>query len=151
MEKLWLKNYQTGVPATIEDQMAKYRSLGDVFEEAFSKFSQSPAFHCMGKTISYQELDHLSQKFASYLQNTLKLKKGDRVAIMMPNILQYPVALYGILRGGFVAVNVNPLYTARELEHQLTDAGVSAIVIFENAGHTLESVVKKCGVKHVLT
>ncbi len=76
MEKLWLKNYQTGVPATIEDQMAKYRSLGDVFEEAFSKFSQSPAFHCMGKTISYQELDHLSQKFASYLQNTLKLKKS---------------------------------------------------------------------------
>lgn len=151
MEKLWLKNYQNGVPASIEDQMEKYRSLGDVFEEAFSKFSQSPAFHCMGKTISYQELDHLSQKFASYLQNDLKLQKGDRVALMMPNILQYPVALYGILRGGFVAVNVNPLYTARELEHQLGDAGVKAIVIFENAAHTLQQVIKKSGVKHVLT
>lgn len=151
MEKIWLKNYQTGVPASIEDQMEKYRSLGDVFEEAFSKFSQSPAFHCMGKTLTYQELDILSQKFASYLQNDLKLEKGDRVALMMPNILQYPVALYGILRGGFVAVNVNPLYTARELEHQLKDAGVKTIIIFENAAHTLESVLAKTPVQHVLT
>lgn len=151
MEKMWLKSYQAGVPATIEDQMEKYRSLADVFEEAFSKFSASPAFYCMGKTLTYQELDLLSQKFASYLQNDLKLQKGDRVALMMPNILQYPVALYGILRGGFVAVNVNPLYTARELEHQMTDAGVKAIVIFENAGHTLQAVLKKTGVKHVLT
>jgi long-chain acyl-CoA synthetase len=151
MEKIWLKNYQTGVPASIEDQMEKYRSLGDVFEEAFSKFSQSPAFHCMGKTLTYQELDILSQKFASYLQNDLKLQKGDRVALMMPNILQYPVALYGILRGGFVAVNVNPLYTARELEHQLKDAGVKTIIIFENAAHTLETIIAKTPVEHVLT
>jgi long-chain acyl-CoA synthetase len=151
MEKIWLKNYQTGVPASIEDQMEKYRSLGDVFEEAFSKFSQSPAFHCMGKTLTYQELDILSQKFASYLQNDLKLQKGDRVALMMPNILQYPVALYGILRGGFVAVNVNPLYTARELEHQLKDAGVKTIIIFENAAHTLETIIAKTPVQHVLT
>lgn len=151
MEKIWLKNYQSGVPAQIEDQMEKYRSLGDVFEEAFSKFSQSAAFECMGKSITYQELDNLSQKFASYLQNNLKLQKGDRVALMMPNILQYPVALYGILRGGFVAVNVNPLYTARELEHQLKDAGVKAIVIFENAACTLQAVLERTPVEHVLT
>lgn len=151
MQNVWLKNYQSGVPATIEDQMEKYRSLGDVFEEAFSKYSKSPAFECMGKSITYQELDILSQKFASYLQNNLKLQKGDRVALMMPNILQYPVALYGILRGGFVAVNVNPLYTARELEHQLKDAGVKAIVIFENAAHTLEAVLARTPVQHVLT
>lgn len=151
MEKLWLKSYQAGIPSTIEDQMEKYRSLGDVFEEAFSRFSQNRAFTCMGKNITYQELDMLSQRFASYLQNELKLQKGDRVALMMPNILQYPVALYGILRGGFVAVNVNPLYTARELEHQMSDAGVKAIVVFENACSTLQSVLKKCGIKHVLT
>lgn len=151
MEKIWLKNYQAGVPSNIEEQMEKYRSLGDIFEESFSKFSQSPAFTCMGKSLSYQELDNLSQKFASYLQNDLKLQKGDRVALMMPNILQYPVALCGILRGGFVAVNVNPLYTARELEHQLKDAGVKAIIIFENAAHTLEAILQKTEVKHILT
>ena len=150
MEKIWLKNYQTGVPESIEDQLDKYRSIGDVLEESFSKYSQTEAFNCMGKGYSYQQIDELSQKFASYLQNDLGLVKGDRVALMMPNILQYPVALFGVLRGGFVAVNVNPLYTPRELQHQLKDSGSKVIVIFENACHTLESVLDKTEVKHVL-
>lgn len=151
MEKIWLKNYQSGVPATIEDQMEKYPSLGDLMEESFGKFSQTMAFSCMGKGLTYQEVDRLSRQFASYLQNDLKLNKGDRVAIMMPNILQYPVALFGILRGGFVAVNVNPLYTARELQHQLKDSGAKAIVIFENACSTLQGILDKTDCKHVLT
>ncbi|NOT79713.1 MAG: AMP-binding protein [Bacteriovoracaceae bacterium] len=150
MDKIWLKNYQAGVPETIEDQIEKYRSIGDLIEESFSKFSLTQAYNCMGKGFSYQEVDRLTQQFASYLQNDLKLQKGDRVAIMMPNILQYPVALFGILRGGFVAVNVNPLYTGRELQHQLKDSGTKAIVIFENACHTLEGVLDKTDVKHVL-
>jgi long-chain acyl-CoA synthetase len=151
MEKIWIKNYQPGVPATIEDQMEKYRSLGDLLEESFSKFGNNQAFNCMGKGITYQELDTLSQQFASYLQNDLKLEKGDRVAIMLPNILQYPVALYGILRGGFVAVNVNPLYTARELQHQLKDSGTKAIIIFESGCLTLQNILDKTDVKHILT
>ncbi len=150
MEKIWLKNYQTGVPEFIEDQLDKYRSIGDVLEESFSKYSQTEAFNCMGKGYTYKEIDELSQKFASYLQNDLGLSKGDRVALMMPNILQYPVALFGVLRGGFVAVNVNPLYTPRELQHQLKDSGAKVIVIFENACHTLESILDKTEVKHVL-
>ena len=151
MDKIWLKSYQAGIPATIEDQMDKYRSLGDMLEESFSKFSQNTAYSCMGKGLTYQEVDKLSQQFASYLQNDLKLQKGERVAIMLPNILQYPVALFGILRGGFVAVNVNPLYTARELQHQLKDSGAKAIIIFESGCATLQSVLDKTDVKHVLT
>ncbi len=150
MDKIWLKNYQSGVPEFIEDQIEKYRSIGDLVEESFSKFSLTQAYNCMGKGLNYHEVDELSQKFASYLQNDLKLQKGDRVAIMMPNILQYPVALFGILRGGFVAVNVNPLYTARELQHQLKDSGAKTIIIFENACHTLEAILDKTDVKHVL-
>lgn len=151
MDKIWLKNYQPGIPATIEDQMEKYRSLGDLMEESFTKYSQTEAFNCMGKGLTYQEIDMLSRQFASYLQNDLKLEKGDRVAIMLPNILQFPVALFGILRGGFVAVNVNPLYTARELQHQLKDSGAKVIIIFENACHTLQGILDKTEVKHVLT
>lgn len=150
MEKVWLKNYQAGVPANIEDQMEKYHSIPEILEESFNQFSQLPAYHCMGKTLTYQEIDRLSLKFASYLQNNLGLKKGDRVALMMPNILQYPVALFGILRAGMVAVNVNPLYTPRELEHQMKDSGAVAIVIFENACHTLEHILPKTELKHVL-
>jgi long-chain acyl-CoA synthetase len=151
MDKIWLKNYQPGVPASIEDQIEKYLSIGDLLEESFSKFSQTQAFNCMGKGLTYQEVDVLSRQFASYLQNDLKLQKGDRVALMMPNILQYPVALFGVLRGGFVAVNVNPLYTGRELQHQLKDSGAKAIVVFENACHTLQGILDKTEVKHVLT
>ncbi len=151
MEKIWLKNYQQGVPATIEDQIEKYNSIPDILEESFKNYSNNPAFYCMGKSLSYQEIDKLSQKFASYLQNDLGLKKGDRVALMMPNILQYPVALFGILRAGLIAVNVNPLYTSRELEHQLKDSGAVAIVIFENAAHTLEPILSQTDVKYILT
>lgn len=151
MDKIWLKNYQPGVPANIEDQIEKYRSISDLLEESFGKYSQTQAFNCMGKGLTYQEVDMLSRQFASYLQNDLKLQKGDRVALMMPNILQYPVALFGVLRGGFVAVNVNPLYTARELQHQLKDSGAKVIVVFENACHTLQGVLEKTEVKHVLT
>lgn len=151
MEKIWLKSYQQGVPATIEDQIEKYNSIPQLLEECFNNYSSNPAFHCMGKTLSYQEIDKLSQKFASYLQNDLGLKKGDRVALMMPNILQYPVALFGILRAGMVAVNVNPLYTSHELEHQLKDSGAVAIVIFENAAHTLEPILSHTDIKHILT
>jgi long-chain acyl-CoA synthetase len=151
MEKIWIKNYQPGVPATIEDQMEKYNSIPEILEETFRNFATKKAFHCMGKDLTYGEIDHLSQKFASYLENNLGLKKGDRVALMMPNILQYPVALFGILRAGMVAVNVNPLYTPRELEHQMKDSGAVAIVIFENACHTLQSVLPHTDIKYVIT
>jgi long-chain acyl-CoA synthetase len=151
MEKIWIKNYQPGVPATIEDQMEKYNSIPEILEETFRNFATKKAFHCMGKDLTYGEIDHLSQKFASYLENNLGLKKGDRVALMMPNILQYPVALFGILRAGMVAVNVNPLYTPRELEHQMKDSGAVAIVIFENACHTLQSVLPHTEIKYVIT
>ncbi|MGE3611200.1 MAG: long-chain-fatty-acid--CoA ligase [Bacteriovoracaceae bacterium] len=148
MEKIWLKNYETGVPAEVD--LNKYSSINDVLEESFKKFGTRPAFHNMGTTLSYNEIDHLSQKFASYLQNDLKLQKGDRVAIMMPNILQYPVVLFGALRAGMVVVNVNPLYTARELEHQLKDSGAKAIVIFANSASVLEKIIKNTSVKHVM-
>lgn len=151
MEKNWTKHYQPGVPVTIEDQMEKYNSISDILEESFKKYPNNKAFTCMGKDLTYGEVDLLSKKFASYLLHNLGLKKGDRVALMMPNILQYPVALFGVLRAGMVAVNVNPLYTPRELEYQLKDSGAQAIVIFENACHTLESVLSRTDVKHVLT
>jgi long-chain acyl-CoA synthetase len=151
MDKNWFKNYQTGVPHNIEQELLAYNSIPDILEQSFKKYSDKPAFHCMGTTLTYKEIDELSLKFASYLQNDLKLQKGDRVALMMPNILQYPVALFGILRGGFVAVNVNPLYTARELEHQLKDSGTKAIIIFENACHTLEEIYKHTDVENIIT
>lgn len=122
MSKIWHTHYDAGVPSEINTD--EYSSINDVLESGFSKFKNNPAFHNMGTTLTYNDIDLLSRKFASFLQNDLKLKKGDRVALMMPNILQYPIALFGILRAGMIAVNVNPLYTARELEHQLKDASV---------------------------
>ncbi len=151
MEKIWVKNYQSGVPASIEDQMEKYQNIPEVLEETFKNYSTKKAFHCMGKDLTYQEIDQLSLKFASYLQQDLGLKKGDRVALMMPNILQYPIALFGILRAGMIAVNVNPLYTARELEHQMKDSGAVAIIIFENACHTLQNILAKTDLKFIIT
>jgi long-chain acyl-CoA synthetase len=150
MEKNWFKSYQAGIPHKIDQELEGLNSIPDILEMSFEKFSDRPAFHCMGKTYTFKEMNELSLKFASYLQNNLKLKKGDRVALMMPNILQYPIALFGVLRGGFVAVNVNPLYTARELEHQLNDSGAKAIIIFENACHTLQAVLPHTEVKFVL-
>lgn len=148
MTKIWHKGYDAGVPTEINPN--EYSSINDVLDVGFTKFKSLPAFHNMGTTLSYEEIDHLSRKFASYLQNDLHLQKGDRVALMMPNILQYPIALFGVLRAGLVAVNVNPLYTARELEHQLKDAGCKAIVIFANSAHTLEKILPHTPVKTVI-
>jgi len=148
MTKLWYKEYEDGVPHEIN--LSEFSSIPDMLDIGFKKFKHKPSFHNMGTTLSYAEIDELSAKFASYLQNQLKLKQGDRVAIMMPNILQYPVALFGILRAGMIAVNVNPLYTARELEHQLKDSGAQAIVIFANSASVLEKVLNHTQVKHVI-
>ncbi|MEW6690177.1 MAG: long-chain-fatty-acid--CoA ligase [Pseudomonadota bacterium] len=147
MEKIWLKSYPPGWPAEVT--WNQYRSIGALFEDSCRKFAAKPAFHCMGKTISFGELDRLSRDFAAWLQ-AKGLKKGDRVALMMPNVLQYPVALFGTLRAGYTVVNVNPLYTARELEHQLKDSGAVAIVILENFAHTLQEVLAATPVKHVV-
>ncbi len=147
MEKIWLKHYPAGVPAEIDP--GKYQSIRDLFEESVASFADRPAYHCMGAEISFGELDRMSQAFGAWLQSR-GLQKGDRVALMMPNLLQYPVALFGVLRAGLVVVNVNPLYTPRELEHQLNDSGAKAIVILENFAHTLEQVVARSPVKHVV-
>jgi len=147
MERIWLKHYPAGVPADID--VTQYASLVDLLEESFAKFSARPAFICMDKSISYRDLDEMSRTFAAYLQG-LGLSKGARVALMMPNVLQYPVATAAVLRAGYAVVNVNPLYTPRELEHQLRDSGAEAIVILENFAHTLEQVIGRTSVKHVV-
>ncbi len=148
MTKIWHKSYDAGVPTEIN--INQYTSITEVIEVFHRKFRDRPAWHCMGTTLTYGQVDELSTKFASYLQNDLKLQKGDRVALMMPNILQYPVALFGILRAGLTVVNVNPLYTARELEHQMKDSGAKAIVIFANSAHVLEKVIANTDIKHVM-
>ncbi|MBF0100177.1 MAG: AMP-binding protein [Desulfobacterales bacterium] len=147
MEKIWLKSYEEGIPAEIN---FKENSISEMLENIYQKFSELPAFHNMGTTLTYSDIERMSKQFASYLQNQLKLEKGERVAIMMPNILQYPVTLFGILQAGLIAVNVNPLYTARELEHQLKDSGAKAIVIYENSAHILERVIQNTNIKHVI-
>ena len=139
MEKVWLKSYPPGMPEEVPDP--PFRSVRDLFEQAFEKYPDNAAYTNMGKTLSYAELDRMSMQFACYLQNTLGLTRGERVAIMLPNILQYPVAMCGIFRAGLVVVNVNPLYTARELEHQLKDSGTKCIIILENFAHILEDVI----------
>jgi long-chain acyl-CoA synthetase len=149
MNHPWLKNYPEDVPHEINEQ--EYSSIVDILNQSFRKFENRPSFTCMGKEFTYGEIDNLSKKFASYLQNDLGLDKGARVAIMMPNILQYPIALFGALRAGMVAVNVNPLYTQRELEHQLKDSGAEAIIIFNNSCHILQKVLPKTKIKHVIT
>ena len=148
MEHFWHKAYEEGVPRKIAPR--EYDSINAILEEGFAKYAHKNAFHCMGRNFTYAELEILSRKFASYLQNDLKLSRGDRVALMMPNILQYPAALFGVLRAGMIAVNVNPLYTARELKHQLNDAEVETIVIFENAAATLQEIVKEVPIKNIL-
>ncbi len=148
MSKVWTSSYEQGVPAEVDTR--QFSSLIEVLEGSFQKYADNESFYCMGKCFTYGELDLLSKKFASYLQNDLGLKKGDRVALMMPNILQYPIALFGILRAGMVAVNVNPLYTARELEHQLNDSGAETIIIFENSAKTLEEVAHNTPLKNIL-
>ncbi len=145
----WLSAYEPHVPADID--MSTYKNIVDAFEQSFTKFHHNPAFHNMGRTITYGQLDQLSSQFGDYLQNGLGLKKGARIALMMPNILQYPIALFGAMRAGLIIVNVNPLYTPRELEHQLNDSGAEVIVIFENACATLEKVLSKTKIKTVIT
>ncbi|MBY0518254.1 MAG: AMP-binding protein [Bacteriovoracaceae bacterium] len=149
MTKIWYKNYDAGIPHTID--VNEFKNITEILEYGFTKFTDRPAFHNMGTTLTFGQIDTLSKKFASYLQNELHLQKGDRVALMMPNILQYPIALFGVLRAGLIAVNVNPLYTPRELEHQLKDSGAKAIVIFANSASTLEKVIGNTPVKHVIT
>ncbi|HEU4775407.1 MAG TPA: long-chain fatty acid--CoA ligase [Telluria sp.] len=147
MDKFWLKSYQEGVPAEID--ITQYRSLTQLLEEAFKKYSDRKAYACMDKSITYGELDTMSAQMGAWLQSR-GMKQGARVAIMMPNILQYPVAMAAVMRAGFVVVNVNPLYTPRELQHQLTDSGAEAIIVLENFATTVEQVLPKTQVKHVI-
>ncbi len=149
VDKVWLKEYPEGVPA--EADVEAYQSIKDIFEESVRKYRDLPAFENMGAVVTYAELDQRSRYFAAYLQKVLGLQKGDPVAVMMPNCLQYPVAMFGILRAGLTVVNVNPLYTARELKHQLSDSGAKAIVIVENFCSTLQEVVDETDVRSVLT
>ena len=147
MDKFWLKSYPKGIPADID--FTQYRSLVHLLEEAFQKYATRHAYACMGKHLTYAEVDQLSQRIGAWLQSK-GLQKGARVAIMMPNVLQYPVVIAAILRAGYVVVNVNPLYTPRELEHQLTDSGAEAIFILENFATTLQQVVTRTKVKHTI-
>lgn len=147
IDKFWLKSYPAGVPAEIDP--TQYTSLVQLLEESFKKFADRQAYVCMGKSMSYAQLDEMSQRVAAWLQSR-GLKPGARVAIMMPNVLQYPVALAAVLRAGYIVVNVNPLYTPRELEHQLKDSGAEAIFILENFAITLEKVLAHTDVKHVV-
>ncbi|HEY4137073.1 MAG TPA: AMP-binding protein, partial [Casimicrobiaceae bacterium] len=147
MEKIWLASYPKGVPAEID--VNEYASVREVFEESCSKFATRPAFTCMGRTLTFSELDTLSAAFGAYLQGA-GCKPGTRVALMMPNILQYPVCLFGVLRAGCTVVNVNPLYTPRELEHQLSDSGAEVIVVVENFAQTLQQVLGQTKVRSVI-
>jgi long-chain acyl-CoA synthetase len=146
---IWYKAYEASVPQEIDPKT--YDSILHIFDQSFKKFADKPAFSNMGSTLTYAELAEQGRRFGDYLQNELKLQPGDRVAIMMPNILQYPVALVGALYAGLVVVNCNPLYTPRELEHQLKDSEAKAIVIFENSAAVLESIIGHTSVQHVIT
>ena len=148
MEKIWLQSYEAGVPAEID--ISRYESIISVFEESVQKYGAQTAFENMGKSLSYAELGRQAQQFASFLQNTLKLPRGERVAVMLPNVLQYPIAIFGILQAGLVVVNTNPLYTPRELEHQLNDSGATTIIVLENFANTLELVLPKTQIKNVI-
>ncbi|MBL7833967.1 MAG: AMP-binding protein [Cyclobacteriaceae bacterium] len=143
----WLKNYPKGTPAEIK--LYEYESVADLFEKSCAKFSEREAFENMGATMTYGEVDRLSRDFAAYLQS-IGLKKGDRIAIQMPNLLQFPVAFFGALRAGLTVVNTNPLYTPREMEHQFKDSGAKAIVIVENFANSLEKIVKHTSIEHII-
>jgi long-chain acyl-CoA synthetase len=147
MDKFWLKSYEEQVPAEID--WTQYRSLTHLLEEAFRKYADRKAYACMGKSMSFAELDNMSARMGAWLQSR-GLKPGARVAIMLPNVLQYPVAMAAVLRAGYTIVNVNPLYTARELQHQLVDSGAEALVVLENFAHVAADVIAKTSVKHVV-
>ncbi|MFZ7094795.1 long-chain fatty acid--CoA ligase [Luteimonas dalianensis] len=148
-ERPWLANYPKGVPSEID--VDEFASVPEVLADAIRSYSDRPAFTNMGVTLTYAEIDRLSSQFAAWLLGELKLKKGDRVAIMMPNCLQYPIATFGVLRAGLTVVNVNPMYTARELRHQLDDAGASVLVVLDNFGDTAQKALETCQVRHVVT
>ena len=147
MDKIWLKSYPKGVPAEID--FSKYHSLSQLINEAFASYAQRTAYICMDKTISYARLDVYSAKVAAWLQSK-GLEKGARIAIMLPNVLQYPVVMIAVIRAGYTVVNVNPLYTPRELQHQLKDSGAEAIFVLENFATTVEQVIKNTAIKHVV-
>ncbi|HEY0502151.1 MAG TPA: long-chain fatty acid--CoA ligase [Lysobacter sp.] len=148
-ERPWLAHYPQGVPAQID--VDEFPSVVDVLQNAIDKYRDRPAFANLGKTLTYAQIDELSAQFAAYLLGELKLKKGDRVAIMMPNCLQYPIATFGVLRAGLTVVNTNPMYTARELRHQLVDSGASVILVLDNFAHTVQEVLADTQVKQVVT
>ncbi len=149
VEKIWLKNYPKGVPAEINPDL--YQSVADIFETSCQQYAEQPAYYNLGKTITYQQLNDAARDFAASLQQELKLQKGDRIAIMMPNCLQYPIVIFAALRAGLVLVNVNPLYTAPELVHQLNDSGASAIIVIANFAATLQKALPEIpSIKHVI-
>jgi long-chain acyl-CoA synthetase len=149
MQKLWLKSYPAGVPEYIDAD--EFSSVADMFDKSVAEFSNSAAYTNFGKTISYREVDVYTAQLGAYLKNELGLEKGDRVAVMMPNLLQNPIAIFSILRAGLVVVNTNPLYTTRELKHQMNDSGAKAIIIVENFAHVLQEVINDTPIKHVIT
>lgn len=149
MDKPWLKSYPSGIQPEID--IHAFNSVAEVFEHSVSEYGDSPSFSNMGKTISYAELGDMVTNLASYLQSLPGMEKGDRVAVMMPNLLQNPISIFGILKAGFTVVNTNPLYTTRELRHQLKDSGTKVIIIVDNFCHTLEAVIKDTDVEHVIT
>src|ERR1700741_4202718 len=147
MNRFWLKSYPPGVPAEIDP--SRLRSLAELLRQACTSYRDRPAYEQMGRTMTFAQLDELTRSFAAWLQGA-GMVKGDRIAIMLPNTLQYPIALFGALRAGLVVVNTNPLYTAPELEHQLTDSGATAIIVLENFAHVVEKVLPHTGVRRVL-
>ncbi len=149
MQKPWLKSYPAGIPEEID--LNEYSSVADIFDSSVAKYGDLPAYTNFGKTLSYNEVDLYTARLGAYLKNELGLEKGDRVAVMMPNLLQNPIAIFAILRAGLVVVNTNPLYTTRELKHQLNDSGAKAIIIVENFAHVLQDVIDETRVEHVIT
>jgi long-chain acyl-CoA synthetase len=149
MEKAWLKSYPPGMPEAIN--IDAYQSVAEVFDKAIAKYGDSPAFTNLGTTLSYADMDRLTGNLASYLQRLPNMRKGDRIAVMMPNVLQNPIAIFAVLRGGFTVVNTNPLYTKRELKHQLSDSGAKAIIVMENFCQVLQGVVDETPIQHVIT
>ena len=148
MDKIWLNNYPAGVPPELD--LDPNESLVDILSSVCAKFHDRPAFTNFGRTLTYGQLDDLSARFAAWLQTAAGLERGDRVALMMPNLLQYPVALFGVLRAGMVIVNINPLYTARELEYQLIDSAARAIVICDTAAATLAEISAETSIEHAV-
>src|SRR5690554_1533564 len=144
----WLKFYPTSVPQKVD--VSAFGSVVELFDESVTKYQDAIAYECMGKHLTFSQLDKLSADFAAYLQNDLNMKKGDRIGIQMPNVLQYPVVMFGALRAGLIVVNVNPLYTASEMKHQYSDAGVDAIVILANFAHNLQKIHENLPVKHII-